>query len=412
MARTLLLIIGALFNTILAARVPTKHGTTVAAPTIPVGTPDSTVAATTIPVGDPNCKDSIPNCDTYGHASCTGPYESWAKTHCQAFCGFCIPITSPFVCADKVRCIEYGADLCSNPDYVGFVEKNCVKYCHMCPGDVTTTPIPKTGCFDDFERCDEFGKGTCTGYPNWSKLFCSKYCGFCKSTGETGGVTDAVSTTPASTTVQDLDCFDRRDCSAYDIKTSCCGSYEAFSRYNCARHCRFCAPKVTPAPLCTDTDPICSSYNADLCNNSKYDSFAREHCAGYCKICDRPVYLPECARGNTTTTGSVTVSGQTGPPTSPQSTPTTTPAPGTRCTQDEKYYSQGESWYTADCYKSCTCHDPTTNDIRCGPLRCPKWESNCEVVLVPGACCPILKCNYFNTIHGERTQEGQTLIGK
>ncbi|XP_067657360.1 uncharacterized protein [Haliotis asinina] len=451
MTRNLLLIITALLHTIHAASVPTKQGPTAPAPTVAAGNTgptapaptvaagntgptapaptvaagntgptapaptvaagntDSTVAASSVAVGDPNCKDSIPNCDSYGHASCTGPYESWAKSHCQAFCGFCIPITSPFVCADKVRCKEYGADLCSNPDYTGFVEKNCVKYCHLCPGDVTTTPIPKTGCFDDFERCDEFGKGTCTKYPNWSKLYCSKYCGICKTTGETDGVTDAVTTAPASTTVPDDQCFDRRDCSGYDIKTSCCGSYEAFSRYNCARHCRFCTPKVTPAPLCTDTDPICSSYNSDMCTNPEYDGFARQHCAGFCKICERPVYLPECARGNTTTNS---VSGHTEPPTSPQSTPTTTPAPGTRCTLDGKYYSQGESWYTEDCYKSCSCVDPKTNDIQCGPLRCPKWESNCEVVLVPGACCPMLKCNYFNTVHGERTQDGQTVIGK
>ncbi|XP_046567225.1 uncharacterized protein LOC124275653 isoform X4 [Haliotis rubra] len=451
MTGSLLLIIAALLNTIHAASVPTKHGPpvrvptvaagstglpvptvaagstgpplrvpTVAAgstgppvrvPTVAAGSTDSTVAASSVAVGDPNCKDSIPNCDSYSHASCTGPYESWAKSHCQAFCGFCIPITSPFVCADKVRCKEYGADLCSNPDYVGFVEKNCVKYCHLCPGDVTTTPIPKTGCFDDFERCDEFGKGTCTKYPNWSQLYCSKYCGICKTTGETDGVTVAVTTAPASTTVQDLDCFDRRDCSGYDIKTSCCGSYEAFSRYNCARHCRFCDPKVTAAPLCTDTIDNCKQYNADLCTNPTYDGFVKSKCAGFCKLCDRPVYYPDCTRGSSN--GSSTAHpGQTTPRMTPQSTPSTTPTPTTppqdKCMFENKYYSEGETWFSKDCRQKCTCKDAVNDVHDCGPPNCPKWIHNCDLILPEGACCPILKCNYFQTIHGP----GSLLGGK
>lgn len=36
-------------------------------------------------------------------------------------------------CVNKINnCVQYGADICSNPDYAGWVKTNCRKFCNIC----------------------------------------------------------------------------------------------------------------------------------------------------------------------------------------------------------------------------------------------------------------------------------------
>ncbi|XP_071090441.1 uncharacterized protein [Haliotis cracherodii] len=359
----------------------------------------STVAVTSVMVGDPNCKDNLTTCSSYEHASCTGPYEDWARVHCAASCGFCIPITSPFECVDKnPLCDSMNSDLCTNPMFTGFVRNNCLKFCNWCPGGVTTTTIPKIGCYDDFERCDEFGTSTCLKYPEWSNIYCQKYCGFCTS-NTTEGTTVATTTTAAPTPSHAPgDCYDRLDCSSYNIHTSCCGSYETWARWNCAARCKFCKVKDTPPRVCKDTSPICDQYNSDLCTNPLYNHFAVTECAGFCNVCKVPEYAPPCALDANATTPSV---------------PVGVSVPVEKgCVQDGMPHREGDSWDSLDCLYTYTCVNAASNNISPRPLECVKTvPKHCFFVVKIGACCPLIRCDYPNVIHGERTQEYGNLIG-
>ncbi|XP_046567220.1 uncharacterized protein LOC124275652 [Haliotis rubra] len=363
------------------------------------GSPAPTMPATSVMVGDPNCKDdNLTTCSSYEHASCTGPYEDWARVHCAASCGFCIPITSPFDCVDtNPLCSSMNSDLCTNSLYTGFVRSNCLKFCDWCPGGVTTTKMPKTGCYDDFENCGEFGRKTCVGYPEWSDIYCKKYCGFCTSNTTDATNPMSTTTTPAPTPSHAPgDCYDRLDCSGYNIHTSCCGSYESWARWNCAATCKFCKPKNTTPRMCTDNSPICSQYNKDLCTNPIYSHFAVTECAGFCKICLVPEYTPPCAVDANTTT-----------------TPVSTSVVVERgCTQDGVFHREGDGWDSLDCVNTYQCVDAASNNITSRPLRCVREvPKHCYFVLKIGACCPLIRCEYPNIIHGERTQEHGYILG-
>ncbi|KAH3830312.1 hypothetical protein DPMN_103552 [Dreissena polymorpha] len=107
------------------------------------------------------CKDAIPNCGSYGTYICfdINQYQ-WVDKNCRKFCGFCgnktevliessttttTVTTTPAGCDDVLQCREYNADLCTNPEYRGFAEKNCRKYCGYCLADIYTVTPHTTG---------------------------------------------------------------------------------------------------------------------------------------------------------------------------------------------------------------------------------------------------------------------------
>ncbi|XP_052706071.1 uncharacterized protein ZK673.1-like [Crassostrea angulata] len=60
-------------------------------------------------------------------------YYPWAKVRCPFYCGFCQRPTLTILCKDEIpNCEDYSRDLCTNPLYRIFREKNCRKSCKIC----------------------------------------------------------------------------------------------------------------------------------------------------------------------------------------------------------------------------------------------------------------------------------------
>lgn len=88
------------------------------------------------------CRDQIPDCAEYTKTACQAPYDTWARTNCPLFCGFCSP-----TCSDSISdCSEYGKSACVAP-YLTWAKTNCASYCGLCSSTanpVTTTEVPTT----------------------------------------------------------------------------------------------------------------------------------------------------------------------------------------------------------------------------------------------------------------------------
>ncbi|XP_046551460.1 uncharacterized protein LOC124261175 [Haliotis rubra] len=97
----------------------------------------------TTPIPATQCKDKL-NCKMYGKDSCQGQYAGWAKANCMEYCGFCAGVpTPPPACIDKVpNCAAYGKDVCTDPDYVLWVDDHCAKSCNTCGGGSKIRPVP------------------------------------------------------------------------------------------------------------------------------------------------------------------------------------------------------------------------------------------------------------------------------
>lgn len=42
------------------------------------------------------CRDQIPDCAEYTKTACQAPYDTWARTNCPLFCGFCCKVWFQF----------------------------------------------------------------------------------------------------------------------------------------------------------------------------------------------------------------------------------------------------------------------------------------------------------------------------
>ncbi|XP_071089684.1 zonadhesin-like [Haliotis cracherodii] len=335
-----------------------------------------------------HCRDKVENCDEYQDDMCTNPdYLGWAHENCRDFCGFCevttkappLMTTAATTTRDPTETCFDSLDNCDNYDirtsccgaYEPWARENCARHCKFCTPAVTPTPL----CHDVDPQCADYGDDLCTNplYDNFVRENCAGTCKICDqpeyipTCAQGSTVTATVeATTGVLTTSAPGVCEDLIDCAGYDIMTSCCSPYEAWARKHCPKHCKFCVPAVPDIPICHDIDPLCSHYGADLCTNPDYDRFIHEHCAGTCKVCERPEVFPPCANATLPTAGT----GQ--------------------CYMDGNYYPQESSWDTSDCNQHCRCVNGLTNDIHCDPIVCPSPVPNCDLVHIPGHCCPLL----------------------
>lgn len=119
------------------------------------------------------CADRIPNCKSYGAATCTNPdYITWMADKCPQFCGKCGSSTitgtgsgtgtmtggtgtqtmTGGMCADRISdCSRYGLSVCTSRNYTTWVKQNCPKYCNQCPtgsgtGSTSTMTGQSSGC--------------------------------------------------------------------------------------------------------------------------------------------------------------------------------------------------------------------------------------------------------------------------
>ncbi|XP_046567192.1 zonadhesin-like [Haliotis rubra] len=334
------------------------------------------------------CKDKISNCDEYQDDMCTNPsYHNWAHENCRHFCGFCEagsvtsktpPLTNATsttrdpteICFDRVECDKYDIRESCCGAYEPWARENCARYCKFCTPLVTPAPV----CHDNDPNCLAYGDDLCTNplYDKFVKENCAGTCKVCHepeyipSCAQGSTAATAPPTTAAITTAAPGVCADLIDCVGYDVMTSCCSPYEEWARKHCPKHCKFCVPAVPDVPICHDTDPFCSQYGHDLCTNPAYERFRRENCAGTCNVCDMPEAIPPCVNATVPT-------GDTG-----------------TCVMDGNHYPQGSSWDSADCTNHCRCINSLTNNIQCDPIVCPSPVPNCDLVHIPGHCCPLL----------------------
>ncbi|XP_045168810.2 transmembrane matrix receptor MUP-4-like [Mercenaria mercenaria] len=93
------------------------------------------------------CTNKISTCGDFGQDVCTD-YQSWARDHCQKYCGFCQGSSiSPKPCADTVdNCNEYGPDICKPASFSKWTHDHCASFCNLCNtvNDSTTTIVSST----------------------------------------------------------------------------------------------------------------------------------------------------------------------------------------------------------------------------------------------------------------------------
>ncbi|XP_060581689.1 uncharacterized protein LOC132738240 [Ruditapes philippinarum] len=138
-----------------------------------------------------NCTDTEPNCAGYGKDACTD-YKPWASAHCALYCGFCQGrATTPVPCVDAIpNCDSYGQFYCENKEFVGWVAKNCRKFCGLCTApEVSTVTTPSTIATTTVKICQDT-IDNCAGYLNscqddqyrgFLNERCPASCGYCQS---------------------------------------------------------------------------------------------------------------------------------------------------------------------------------------------------------------------------------------
>ncbi|XP_056004618.1 uncharacterized protein LOC125660456 isoform X2 [Ostrea edulis] len=99
----------------------------------------STSISTTSAESVNECKDAEDfDCELYNPkviCNTTGIYYPWSRVRCPLYCGFCHRPTLTILCKDEIpNCADYQGDMCTNPFYRLFREKNCRKSCNICKG--------------------------------------------------------------------------------------------------------------------------------------------------------------------------------------------------------------------------------------------------------------------------------------
>ncbi|XP_067936790.1 zinc metalloproteinase nas-15-like [Watersipora subatra] len=189
--------------------------TTKALPTTTKPPPTTTPTPTTT---DPDCFDADSDCVDYSKSVCKNYYD-WAKAHCKKYCGLC-----GGECNDDLSdCDAYGDDVCTN--YPDWAKINCRMFCKFCkpksaPTTTTTTTTQSSICQDALSDCPDYTRSMCSTNPDWAKLNCANFCGFCGT--------------------QRDQCVDKRD-DCYDFgEDQCGGIYSTYMKEQCANFCGYC----------------------------------------------------------------------------------------------------------------------------------------------------------------------------
>ncbi|KAL8620330.1 hypothetical protein ACOMHN_043850 [Nucella lapillus] len=136
----------------------------------------------------PPCVDVMDNCHTFQTDACTNPeYKAWAQNNCRRFCRMCpaevlaqldalTTTLPPSQCVDKLDCRLYGQSSCRGK-FESWAKSNCMNFCGFCKGQPTTAKP----CLDSRPNCADYDKDMCTNpsYKFWADDNCPHYCGRC-----------------------------------------------------------------------------------------------------------------------------------------------------------------------------------------------------------------------------------------
>ncbi|XP_053401477.1 uncharacterized protein LOC123550590 isoform X2 [Mercenaria mercenaria] len=361
------------------------------------------------------CKDAIGNCAGYGSYICGANYKGWAQQNCAKYCGYCGGGTNPLSgstggvisgeCKDTVpNCDQYSSTVCTDPQYDGWVNANCRKYCNKCgsgtgtgtgtggtgtgtgtggtgtgtgtgtggTGTGTGTGMTGTGtsgsCVDVQTNCAEYTQAACVDpYIDWAKKNCARFCGYCGMTGTgtgTGGgsITGFQTAAPGSgfTGFSGGCVYKGKYYGANDEWVDGCD-------YNCT-----CVNGQTGFYRCVDRCPTYSLPAGCVLRKP----------AGQC--CG----VPDCTGAGTGTGGTGT--GGTGSGTSGTGTMTGNTQ---GCFYNNKLYQQGQTWKDG-CKYNCQCVNAATGQYSCAAL-CLNWQLPSACHLDPpaaGKCCQTPNC--------------------
>jgi len=299
-------------------------------------------------------------------------------------------------CADTIQnCAEYGAKVCTDPQYTQWVQTNCCVYCRntlggtggsgtgtgtypggmtgtgTVPGGSGTYPIPGgsgtggvgtgtsgTGfsgvCANTIANCKDYGVSICTepSYAQWVQKNC---CMFCRS----GGTYTALGTATSGTGM-----------TGTGGMTGGTGGTQII------------------AGGCGDTISNCNMYGAGVCTDPQYDQWAHEKCARTCNKCSSSgtgMTGGQTGSGTYTGTGTITGSGSGGQ--------TGVVGQSSGCAYKGKVYAQGASWRDG-CQYNCQCLNGSSGQYRCDPL-CYNFNlpPSCQMVApAQGKCCRTPRC--------------------